>query len=73
MKIGTVGRIKGLNEKVPYSVHLYFSWMNLGTEGVHQHSPIECGFGENVAVLSELSTLIVQLHDNQHRRSARRR
>jgi hypothetical protein len=70
--IGTVW-VKGLNETLPYFVHLYFSWMNLGTEGVHQQSPIECGFGESVAVLSELPTLIVQCYDNQHRRSARRR
>jgi len=31
--------------------------MNLGTERVHQQSPIECGFGESVAVLSNLYTL----------------
>ena len=46
--------------------------MNLGTEGVHQHSLIECGFGESVAVLSELSAFIVQCYDYQHRHHARR-
>jgi len=42
--------------------------MNLGTEGVHQHSLIECGFGESVAVLSELSAFIVQCYDYPPRR-----
>jgi len=61
-----------LEPKVNHFLILY-SWMNLGTEGVHQQSPIECGFGESVAVLCELSTFIFQFYDNQHRRSSGRR
>lgn len=67
--------VKGLNETLPYFVHLCFSWKNLGTEGVLKQPAIGCGVrykrpGESVALLSELFTFIVQFYENQHSSSA---